>query len=602
MDISKPTITSNQSISQTADSKIDSSKVITDIQNLKLEAGKVYTATVIKANHDTSQAINEQAPKSNTPSSPENVPSKNSTATAPSEAKKNVAGSAQQWLVSVRGKVALISSEKLLEPGQKLLLKLVQSAPDNKPVLHAQIPPAKLEALSVSQAQAFDMPFSNTKTLASLSAQQTQALIQALNLSMDKQLPLKQGLNQIDAMIKALGSETQLSGKQANEAKLGLNRPTQAAQAHLDRQILNTAKQSLLNTLTKLENITQSAGHDSGGANPQASVIKTGMLNSGLFLEKTLLSQPEKLIALKSQLQQFEASLLKTPPNQINQHSAQTSQQATSATSPTHSAIHKLQQTIESLLQLNTQAKSNATPSSQASNSAASMSDLKANLLSVSAMLNKHLAKTTSEAELKTIFLSSLQDDSPVSPFSFPIMAPTKLSSDKVRMDKQEFSAGQLLKLLAGMIHKLQFNQLHSLLQSNTNAESPLQQSWFFELPIINAEQQIQTFNFRIDQEEKNPHLNKDEQEKELQWKLLLSFDLDGLGPIYVQVSLSKHSVSSVLWADHDSTLSLLESEAEYFKRQLENIGLSVDELRCQKGQPPSAQTKIDRHLVDTKV
>ena len=231
-------------------------------------------------------------------------------------------------------------------------------------------------------------------------------------------------------------------------------------------------------------------------------------------------------------------------------------------------------------------------------------SDLKANLLSTSSLLTKHLAAELSDAQLKSIFLGGTSEQYSVSPFAFPILPSASTSAaSKALFDKQDFSTGQILKLLAGMIHKLQFNQLHSLLHSNTNNDNPLQQTWFFELPVLNTNQSIQTFNFRIDKE---PHDSKDEEntdgEQKFQWKLLLSFDLDMLGPVYVLVKLSQNYISSELWADKDSTYSLLQKESAHFKEQLENIGLNVTDVLCRKGQPNQIKTKLDRHLVDTKV
>ena len=177
----------------------------------------------------------------------------------------------------------------------------------------------------------------------------------------------------------------------------------------------------------------------------------------------------------------------------------------------------------------------------------------------------------------------------------------TRINQSKGLFDSQELTTGQLLKLLAGMMHKLQFNQLNSLMQSNTGGEGTAQQTWFFELPILNSNQTVQTFNFRLDKEQKESKNEQNTNENELQWKLLLSFDLDSLGPIYVQITLLKNIISPVLWADQQSTLELLEKESAYFRKQLENIGLNVSDILCQKGQPTSKQTQLDRHLVDTK-
>ncbi len=152
------------------------------------------------------------------------------------------------------------------------------------------------------------------------------------------------------------------------------------------------------------------------------------------------------------------------------------------------------------------------------------------------------------------------------------------------------------------MIHRMQFNQLNSLMQSsNSSADTNLQQSWFIELPVMSPHQQVNTFNLRVDKEKHSQHQDPSDEEKVFSWKLLLSFDLDELGPIYVQVKLQDKTINSVLWADRSETLTLLKQETPRFKSSLESIGLQVNELHCMQGQPPNTATKLDRHLVDTK-
>tara|TARA_R110001592_G_scaffold355991_1_gene657213 strand:- start:3250 stop:4989 length:1740 start_codon:yes stop_codon:yes gene_type:complete len=579
MDISKQPINTSTNISQKPDMVSSQSTIITDINALKLEVGKVYSARVIQAN-DKNLSSTETALK--TP------------AEQPASEPKPKTLTKNEWLILVKGKVVLISSEKPLEIGQKLLLKLESSAPGEKPTLLAQVLSNKsnsYEQKTISPQLSQTLNINNTSPSVGTQSQTAdtkniQLLLQALNLTLDKQLPLKQGFDQLSNILQ---TPANVPGDKTNSDKTNL-------------QILQTVKKLLLDTLPKRQDFAQTLPEaakipnintPASSALSSSDIVKNSLLNSGVLLEKTLLSEPNKLLAFKEQLASIENLLPKSP----SRIAASTSSQNA------HSAISKIQQTIESLLQLAANQTSKTPPQANSNSTAVQFNDLKANLITASALLSKQLSAELSATELKNIFLGANIDEAFISPFAFPIISSASMNSSKALFDKQEFSTGQILKILAGMIHKLQFNQLNSLLQTNSNIDSPLQQTWFFELPILNPNQTVQTFNFRIDKE---PQQTNEEQEstaeKEFKWKLLLSFDLDSLGPIYIQITLSKESISSVLWADKDSTLQLLQQESMHFKHQLEKIGLKVEELHCKKGQPNQTQTKLNRHLVDTKV
>jgi hypothetical protein len=575
MDISKQSINTNTNISQKPEILSSKNAIVTDIDKLQLELGKVYSGTVIQTKGNSSSIADSSL----------------KTQAVQLEAdliQKTLAKN--EWLMLVKGKTVLISSEKTLEVGQKLLLKLVTSTPGEKPTLLAQLPNIKtgLPQQSVTSPLITQTPnIDNTRSslgqaLSSIENKNIKVLLQALNLTLDKQLPLKQGFDQLSNIIQTTANS--LTDKTTTQA-------------------LQPVK-NLLETLPKLQNfiLTRPESSTRPSINSptapaisllsSSNFIKNSLLNSGVLLEKILLSEPNKLLAFREQLSSLENSSTKN-----------TSQQIPASTSQIpHPAISKIQQTIESLLQLAANQTTRMTQQKNSDSANIQFNDLKANLMTASALLSKQLAAELSATELKNIFFGAITDEALISPFAFPIIPSANLNSSKSLFDKQEFSTGQILKILAGMIHKLQFNQLNSLLQSNSNIDSPLQQTWFFELPILNTNQTVQTFNLRIDKEpQQNSEEQDDTKQKELKWKLLLSFDLALLGPIYIQITLSKTSISSVLWADKDSTLQLLEKESLHFKKQLESLGLTVDELHCKKGQPNQIQTKLDRHLVDTK-
>mgnify|MGYP003627096109 CR=1 FL=1 len=562
MDISKhPINSSNRLTPQTNEANRQQASIST-IQDLKLEAGKVYSGTVIDAKQATT------------------VPGSNQSAPAPAPAPENN----KEWLVLVKGQTIIISSDKTLENGQKLLLKLDPSSTLEKPSLMAQLVTTRpttanstklAQLLSATQTPEADIKIDSLPSSTRLEKTLIKPLLQAINITLDKQLPLQQGFDQLSLLASRLTTSSQTT-----------NEPQSSS---IDPKLITSIKQIILDKLPKLNEIVQTQQTPVSSTPLSGNYLKQSLIDSGLFFEKNLLSKPEFLNAFNNQLKHLNQAL--------NQSKTLQSQLPQSI----NSTRDKIQQTIEALLQLASSTLAKQNTNKPASEAGLQINDLKASLLSASALLNKQLATELSASEVKNLFLGRTPDSLLVSPFTFPMLPSTRINQSKALFDSQELSTGQLLKLLAGMIHKLQFNQLNSLMQSNSGAESALQQTWFFELPLFNPNQTIQTFNFRLDKEQKESMNEHDAGENELQWKLLLSFDLASLGPVYVQVTLSNNTISPVLWADQQSTLALLEKESGYFKSQLENIGLNVNDILCQKGQPSSKQTQLDRHLVDTK-
>ena len=554
MDIPKHPINSDNQVSSKASNTSIQQVSMSNLQDLKLEAGKTYTGKVISQKQDSTPSSN------------------NSTQTL---------ANSKEWLVQLKGQTILISSEKNLKIGQKLLLQLDPASTPNKPSLIAQLANSNLSKNTTQPSETLIQAFnSSIKTeTASGRSQLDKALIppliQAINTTLDKQISLQRGFNQLSALATNLSLPTNAS-QESNAL-----RP--------NPKLINSIKQDILNSLPKLNDILPSKTSSQTTLQTQGNYLKQILSHSGLFFEQNLTSKPEAFKAFQEQLNNLR---------QLLNQSAHTESQLSQAH---QSARDKIQQTIEALLQLasNTQTKSSTSKLSH--DHTQQPSDLKATLISASALLAKQLATELSESELKSLFFNRSTDTTLVSPFVFPMINNTRINQSKGLFDSQELTTGQLLKLLAGMMHKLQFNQLNSLMQSNTGGEGTAQQTWFFELPILNPNQTVQTFNFRLDKEQKESKNEQNTNENELQWKLLLSFDLDSLGPIYVQITLLKNIISPVLWADQQSTLELLEKESAYFRKQLENIGLNVSDILCQKGQPTSKQTQLDRHLVDTK-
>lgn len=170
-------------------------------------------------------------------------------------------------------------------------------------------------------------------------------------------------------------------------------------------------------------------------------------------------------------------------------------------------------------------------------------------------------------------------------------------------LQDQELSTGQMLKLLAGMLNRIQFNQINSLYQSQSNAADNTQtQSWFFELPVANGSQQPDFFNLRLDRDraEQDDQQSTTGESKE-QWRINLSFTLETLGELTIQAKLSPPTISTSIWCNSEAILKLIKKEQAVLCKRLEDIGLEVETFQCLKGQPHPNNVSIDKQFVDTR-
>lgn len=170
----------------------------------------------------------------------------------------------------------------------------------------------------------------------------------------------------------------------------------------------------------------------------------------------------------------------------------------------------------------------------------------------------------------------------------------------------QELSTGQLLKLLASMLNRIQFNQLNSLYQSQTGgAEGQTTQSWMFELPMQHQNGHVSSIQLRIDQhqqEQEEERARKEENaDKEIEWKLSLAFQLDELGPMHIQVALAPPRITPVVWCESPETYALLRQEQGVLTQQFAALGLSVEDIHCHRGRPKPQHNPIERSLIDLK-
>ncbi|MNO48990.1 Flagellar hook-length control protein FliK [compost metagenome] len=153
-----------------------------------------------------------------------------------------------------------------------------------------------------------------------------------------------------------------------------------------------------------------------------------------------------------------------------------------------------------------------------------------------------------------------------------------------------------LLKLASAALARLQTHQLSSLAQSETLPDGTLLNTWQMEIPL-RQQRSLVPIQVRIQEEQRQ----KDREQKgEILWHLELAFDLDTLGPLQIQACLAQGAISSRIWAELDSTVSLIEGELGHLRQRLGDAGLTVSQLSCSQGKPPRSQrTAVEQRWVD---
>lgn len=303
--------------------------------------------------------------------------------------------------------------------------------------------------------------------------------------------------------------------------------------------------------------------------------VKQAITQSGIFMESSFAQaakQSPSTHSLNPTVQ--NSSLLNSASQAINQAIKSATTSSLKSTSPMASTALLTSATTE-------------TPT-----------DLKSTLSQLMGTLNNLYATQHSATGLPPRFLAESDPALLINPFNFP--SALGASKSPPPSDK-DLSVGDLLKRLAGALNRIQFQQLNSLYQAQSlSSDATTVQSWQMELPFLTPQNQIDSVQLRIDEEKDNQE-NSEEGSKKSKWTLSLTFDLESLGPIFIQVNLSPPTVSSTIWAEKQQTLKLINKEAHNLRHSFSELGLTVEDITCRQGQPNMRKTRLDQQIVDIK-
>ena len=78
-----------------------------------------------------------------------------------------------------------------------------------------------------------------------------------------------------------------------------------------------------------------------------------------------------------------------------------------------------------------------------------------------------------------------------------------------------------------------------------------------------------------------------------------MGFDIEGLGPMFCELSLIHTHVYIRFWANEKDTVIQAKDHFDILQQNLVNIGVTVKELECIEGLPPQPENSLQQSLID---
>jgi len=209
--------------------------------------------------------------------------------------------------------------------------------------------------------------------------------------------------------------------------------------------------------------------------------------------------------------------------------------------------------------------------------------DFKAGLLKLAQLLAQHLPATTTPPHQSTTSRSSVNLPASRSMEMAPppmrqappaTLPPTPASL--ALLDSPELALHELSHQVDAALARMQISQLSSLPSGDGTG-----QFWLLELPLRAADH-VDSFQLRIqmqDEQSSTPELTSG-------WSVMLSFNLEGLGPMYARLVMTANSLSASLWAEQEQTVELLQEYRGLLQQQFSSAGLGDSEIAILSGRP----------------
>jgi hypothetical protein len=153
-----------------------------------------------------------------------------------------------------------------------------------------------------------------------------------------------------------------------------------------------------------------------------------------------------------------------------------------------------------------------------------------------------------------------------------------------------------LLKQVRGALARM---TLHQLTSSAQKQDSNAQPTLSFEIPFLHAGQ-VEMFQFKIEQESQTEQERRDKSLTK-RWQVQLGFDIEGLGPMFCQLSLAGNNMAVTFWAAWENTLAQTKAHFNFLEQALTDMGIHVEKMQGHLGIPENDRTGVRNQLVDIK-
>ncbi|GMR08220.1 MAG: hypothetical protein BMS9Abin26_1225 [Gammaproteobacteria bacterium] len=447
----------------------------------------------------------------------------------------------------IQGQILQTRTDAPLNTGQQLTVRLTQE--NGQPILRIINP----------------LPTPSAQT----TPPQTLTAEQALRVALPRQAPLPPLLSNISVI--ALSPD-----------KLPMVLP---------QTLIDTARQ-LFNQIATAKDIRSANG------------LKTALQNSGLFLENKLAKQitGQQVASTRSDLKAGLNRLLNNLLNQVRQTPVQAVTSVTKntyttppqATTPGQSS--KLVQDVVRALETSSKVYTETSKTTAVPRSA--VNPLTAGSASTTAQ-NPDV-KTAASTESKSAVPGKAEEvaiktESSQPGRARPVVNPARAAAPTIlETDSNQRAIGELTRQTQSGLARVQMHQLNAMATEDTSVRPGMT----IELPV-RLGNRVDVFEFRVKDETRD----SDADSESRLWRMVLSFDLESLGPVTAMITMVDKQISTELWAEQATTAELFDKHLNELRSEMTRAGVLLGTLRCRTGIPPSNDPgeDNDRLLLDLK-
>ncbi|MFV1982360.1 MAG: flagellar hook-length control protein FliK [Thiohalomonadales bacterium] len=173
---------------------------------------------------------------------------------------------------------------------------------------------------------------------------------------------------------------------------------------------------------------------------------------------------------------------------------------------------------------------------------------------------------------------------------NFNVADMKRIPSNLTSMQHTNAALNELLHNIESSLAKIQYNQLQHFIpddQSKTN--------WLFDLPIKHKDGS-DIFHFKFTKEDDSDNNTKNDD-----WSVTLTFNLENLGDVSIQIYLRNDKIGATVWANKNETVDLFNQYLSSLQQQMERSGINISNIRCHKGALQQPEFNIKQNLLDEK-